>query len=305
MKSLMWALLLLLVIIYVFSIGFTIQAQDYLRAQNYLLAVVQTSTPPTEQEQPPVGSQLDAIHQYFGSLERTAYILAQSILGGVSWGDVSDALLAMDWYVAPMFFFYILFCVLAVLNIITGVFVDNAFETARMQREFLVQKEMELREKYVQAMRTLFMQMDVDDSGTVTLEEIEQYFQEDPRVYSYMCALGLDSDDLGRLFSLLDDRDCGELSVDAFLNGCLRLKGQARSIDVHYLIMQVKRSGEHMEARFKHLENTFRRCSCASPQSLTSSGFGMTQPQAKKIHVATSQEPEPVCSESDPDITSF
>jgi len=295
----MGALLLLLVIIYVFSIAFTIQAQDY------LLVAVQAAPPPRGQEQALPEAQLAAIRQHFGSLERTAYILAQSILGGVSWGVVSDALLAMDWYVAPLFFFYILFCLLAVLNIITGVFVYNAFETARMQREFLVQKETELREKYVGEMRKLFVQMDVDDSGTVTLEEIEQYFQEDPRIYSYMCALGIDIEDLGRLFSLLDAGDCGEISVDGFLNGCLRLKGQARSIDVHYLIMLVKNAGEHMEARFRHLEHLFRKCTCVAPEALTSSGPGMTQAPAKKIHVATPEEHEPMCIEPDPDCLSF
>merc|ERR1712170_275838 len=100
-----------------------------------------------------------------------------------------------------LFFFYIAFTMLAVLNIITGVFVDNAVETARMQRDFLVQKETELKEKYIVELRALFAEMDQDQSGTITLLEIQEYL-DDPRVTSYFAALGLDASDTERLFDL-------------------------------------------------------------------------------------------------------
>merc|ERR1712190_23340 len=108
----------------------------------------------------------------------------------------------MNWTAAFLFFFYIAFTILAVLNIITGVFVDNAVETAKTQREFLVQKEMELKERYVSEMRSLFLEIDDDGSGSVTLDEIQEYF-EDPRVQSYFQALGLDTHDSERLFKLI------------------------------------------------------------------------------------------------------
>merc|ERR1711920_446496 len=127
---------------------------------------------------------------------------------------------------------------LAVMNIITGVFVDNAVETARSQRDFLIQKEMELREKYAAEMRDLFAEMDKDGSGTVGLAEIQAYL-EDPRVQGYFQALGLDPRDTERLFKLIDDDGSGDVDVGEFLDGCLRLKGQARSIDVFSIIHQL------------------------------------------------------------------
>merc|ERR1712176_1173031 len=82
--------------------------------------------------------------------------------------------------------------------------------------------------------------MDDDGSGTVTLEEVTEYF-EDPRVQSYFQALGVDPNDTERLFKLIDDDDSGDVSVDEFLEGCLRLKGQARGIDVHHVIAELKK----------------------------------------------------------------
>merc|ERR1712183_535826 len=98
---------------------------------------------------------------------------------------------------------YLSFTMLAVMNIITGVFVDNAVETARTQREFLVQKEMEVKEQWLKEMRAIFKEMDSDQSGTVSKTEISD-FCDDDRVQYYFTALGLDVADTERLFELLD-----------------------------------------------------------------------------------------------------
>eukprot|EP00413_Alexandrium_margalefii_P000911 CAMPEP_0204515604 /NCGR_PEP_ID=MMETSP0661-20131031/2710_1 /ASSEMBLY_ACC=CAM_ASM_000606 /TAXON_ID=109239 /ORGANISM="Alexandrium margalefi, Strain AMGDE01CS-322" /LENGTH=237 /DNA_ID=CAMNT_0051520931 /DNA_START=1 /DNA_END=714 /DNA_ORIENTATION=- len=129
---------------------------------------------------------------------------------------------------------------LAFLNVTTGVFVDHAVELGRTQRDYLVQKELQLKEKYMREMRDLFMAIDEDGSGSVTQDEVEAYF-EDRRMQSYFAALGINAADTGRLFSLLDNDGDGHLSIDEFLEGCMRLRGQASSIDVQHLHMDVKK----------------------------------------------------------------
>mmetsp|Transcript_7776 Transcript_7776/g.17388 ORF Transcript_7776/g.17388 Transcript_7776/m.17388 type:complete len:144 (-) Transcript_7776:391-822(-) len=104
---------------------------------------------------------------------------------------------------------------------------------------------MELREKLVAEMRDIFLEMDEDGSGTMTLEELQAGLN-DPRVLSYFSALGLELDDTARLFSLIDDDGSGDVSIDEFLDGCLRLKGQAKSIDMHSMIHQMRK----LEDRF-------------------------------------------------------
>merc|ERR1711935_694285 len=58
---------------------------------------------------------------------------------------------------------------------------------------------------------------------------------------------GLDVDDADRLFTLLDENRDGELGLDEFLSGCLRLKGLARSIDVFGLIHQTRQLCRRVE----------------------------------------------------------
>jgi len=233
MKALVWALVMLAIILYVFAICFTVNATEYIKTDN-----------PYDQ------AQASEVFRMFGSIPRTTYTLLQAMLGGISWGVCSDALHHVGRPLTWLFFFYISFTMLAVLNIITGVFVDNAVETAKTQRDFLVQKEFELKERYLQEMRDLFNDMDDDGSGTITLEEIKEYFV-DPRVMSYFQALGLDPNDTERLFRLIDDDGSGDVSIEEFLHGCMRLKGGARSIDVHQLLLECRK----IEHKFEKIES--------------------------------------------------
>merc|ERR1719454_2745941 len=146
------------------------------------------------------------------------------MLNGISWGLVCDATMHINALQTLLFFFYTMFTILAVLNIITGVFVDNAVETAKTEREFLVQKEMELKEKYVDEMHDLFHEMDADGSGTVSFQEVQEYFG-DKRVQSYFQALGLDPTDTERLFRLIDSDGFDEIDVDEFLEALLKVEG--------------------------------------------------------------------------------
>jgi len=232
--SLTWALILLMIIIYVFSICFTTMATDYIKLQNGSTLVV------------------SEVHRYFGSLPSSIYTLLLSMLSGASWGVFSDALMDINAVAAGLFLFYAAFTILAVMNIITGVFVDNAVETARTQRDFLIQKEMELKEKYASEMRGLFQEMDKDGSGTISYSEVQHHLT-DQRVQGYFAALGLDPNDTERLFRLIDDDESGDVNINEFLDGCIRLKGQARSIDVYAIMRHIRDIENQLQGMMENL----------------------------------------------------
>jgi len=266
MRSLMWALLMLAIILYVFAIMFTSRASEYIK----------TADPFSDHEA------MEEVSRQFGTLPRTTYTLIQAMMGGVSWGVCSDALLSVDVYVGSLFFFYVAFTILAVMNIITGVFVDNAVETARTQRDYLIQKEMELKEKYLTEMRDLFQEIDSSSTGTVSLNDVEAYL-EDPRVQGYFSALGLDPHDTERLFKLIDGDGSNDVDLEEFLGGCLRLKGQARSIDI-YAVMHDLRV---LDDKVEYLNETLQNKEVLKPASIeghaTDTHKGPPKPQVVTI----------------------
>merc|ERR1719277_967455 len=73
--------------------------------------------------------------------------------------------------------------------------------------------------------------MDTDGSNNITVEEFK-IAMKDKRVLAYFNALKLDFTDVMTLFVLLDRDQNGEINLDEFLRGCMRLKGEAKSLDV-------------------------------------------------------------------------
>merc|ERR1719316_2340554 len=63
---------------------------------------------------------------------------------------------------------------------------------------------------------------------------------EDDRVKAYFKVLDLNIDEAEQLFVLLDPLKTGEVSIDDFVKGCVRMKGGAKSVDVQTLLWQNK-----------------------------------------------------------------
>lgn len=180
------------------------------------------------------------VETWFGSLGRTLYTLLLSILGGVSWHLVCDLLLEIDILSASLLLFYIMFTMFSVLNVITGVFVDTAIQTSNSQRDIQIEREMELKDSFLKSLKDFFEALDTDGSGSIHLEEIKIMLQ-DPTLAAYFAVLGFDEVNANQIFHLLDDDESGEVSIEEFLEGCSKLKGAARSIDVHALMHQCGR----------------------------------------------------------------
>merc|ERR1712173_488569 len=92
---------------------------------------------------------------------------------------------------------------------------------------------------FFQNMQRVFEELDTNSSGTLTLEEFEKQM-EDENVLTFLSTLELDIDQVKTLLCLLDRDQNGEVDVDEFITGCIRLKGGAKSLDMAILQYQVE-----------------------------------------------------------------
>merc|ERR1740129_2585230 len=81
----------------------------------------------------------------------------------------------------------------------------------------------------------LFEKIDVDASGYIDVDEFENMLR-DERVKAHFWSLGLQVSQARELFRLLDVDGSQMVSVSEFISGCLRLTGEARSIDLATLL---------------------------------------------------------------------
>eukprot|EP00930_Biecheleria_cincta_P023558 TRINITY_DN17010_c0_g1_i1.p1 TRINITY_DN17010_c0_g1~~TRINITY_DN17010_c0_g1_i1.p1 ORF type:complete len:590 (+),score=112.03 TRINITY_DN17010_c0_g1_i1:27-1796(+) len=108
-RSFTWAMTILLLMTYIVSIFFTQQATSA-RAE---------------------GAQHEGLQRWYGSVARTVLSLMQGITGGVDWNDLVEPMIEdVSVVTGVLLTAYILFALVAVMNVVLGTFVDSAITRA-------------------------------------------------------------------------------------------------------------------------------------------------------------------------------
>ncbi|CAJ1409644.1 unnamed protein product [Effrenium voratum] len=231
-KQLLWALLMFLLIMYVFAITLTSSCTDWIKIH------IDFSDPDWKQKLKNSDSEeLRQVHRFFGDIPRSVYTLFQTTLGGISWYEVTDALLSVDIISFCLMFAYIIFTILALLNVFTGVFVDNAVQNSKKQRQIQIEETLEKKRMGLDQIIEFFVATDLNGDGTISLAEIQHLLQ-DPVMNAYFDIIGFRPGDAQMLADLLDRDGSGGITLSEFINGCERMKGQAKGIDVHLLLTE-------------------------------------------------------------------
>mmetsp|Transcript_17201 Transcript_17201/g.31705 ORF Transcript_17201/g.31705 Transcript_17201/m.31705 type:complete len:615 (+) Transcript_17201:3-1847(+) len=215
MRSLMWTLVLLLLGIYIVGIYFTQLVSDH------VITLGQDSTL-TESEK--------MMLTYYSNLSRSMLSLFQAMSGGLDWDVVCQPLIDnISWLQGIIFSLYISATVLALMNVVTGVFVEEALKSAKKE-------DTEYMSGYLMQM---FQEADADGTGMLGVEKFMRMCTEADFI-NYIRSIEVDPDEAMALFHLLDLDGSNSIEYEEFVRGCLRLRGSAKAIDVLSLLHGVK-----------------------------------------------------------------
>ncbi|CAK0873888.1 unnamed protein product, partial [Prorocentrum cordatum] len=231
---LFWVLAVLLFFKYVFAMIFmhgTISYFDSYPNDGVTLTLDEKQFWSTSQEH------FDYMMTSWGSIERAIVTLFESITGGRDWGEVYQSLVKIGILYGIMFLFYIYPAASARRRI--GTVVDVTSGVAARDRDRMVEDEMKALKDYANDIKEFFRQADADNSGQLSWEEFRTHLDDD-RVKAYFQTLDLDIRQAHILFKLLDCNDNGEVGIEEFLDGCLRLRGHAKSLDLNLVIYQLE-----------------------------------------------------------------
>lgn len=209
LQSLAWTVVLLIYVLYVAAVCFTQLVANHMRGD--ILPA------------PELGL-------YFGSLGHSLLSLFQAISGGVDWEVLCRPLGSIHVCVMILFSFYIAFAVLAMMNVVTGVFVDSALQSSAKDQE----------QDLILRMREFYHKTSLDNGGSITWDEFEHHLK-DKDSLDYFKNIGVNIAEAKSLFELLDVNEQGVVDGDEFVMGCLRLRGPARSVDLTTLMYDNKR----------------------------------------------------------------
>lgn len=228
-KTLIWAIALLMVLMFSVTVCICQLLRPY-------LASLESETEKTE------------LIDSFGSMILGIFTLFQAMSGGVDWGEVALKLMKVSWWLALLFCVYMAFALFCVLNVMTGVFVENASKMTSADEEMIMMEEVRARQDYVDTVSRLFADCDKDNSGAVEWEEFQECAA-DLRFQTCFKKLGIALDteaDLKNVFHMLDFQNNGSVSVEEFAIGIQMFSGGAKSIDVARLMFEVTTIKKYM-----------------------------------------------------------
>eukprot|EP00929_Paragymnodinium_shiwhaense_P073763 TRINITY_DN37683_c0_g2_i1.p1 TRINITY_DN37683_c0_g2~~TRINITY_DN37683_c0_g2_i1.p1 ORF type:complete len:769 (+),score=186.47 TRINITY_DN37683_c0_g2_i1:101-2407(+) len=225
-QSLFWSLLLFFMLIYIVSVFFLQSVSDLRQKLGK-----DGRAPPQE-----LTLQID---KYYSSIYATAVSLWGAISGGVDWSDVMEPLTTISPLMGFVFILYIAFCTLAMMNVITGIFVETAIKDARAQEDKFV----------VNSIVTFF---DRDDEEVITWNEFEEHLASEA-FQGLLESLAVNPSDARGLFQLIDVDSEGQLTAQELTAGWIHLQGQAKTLDLALHARKFDMFVEDMERKLEKM----------------------------------------------------
>jgi len=243
-STLFWSICMLILMMYIFGLCFLQATTTYLN---------ENSTVPEQT--------LDGIKNYWSSVPQATVTLYMAITGGADWEPLADPIKATGAAYYSLFLFFIAFASVAVLNVLTGMFVDAAMQVANVDSEMVSEELMESDAPIIKAF-TEYMKQNNDDHGMVSWEVLWDA-RHAPIVVNFLNAFGIDLNDAFKIFKILDlsGRD-GGVPMEEFISGCLKMRNESWNMDMVQLLQDQKRMMTQVHLFMEWNEEKFNETHC-------------------------------------------
>jgi hypothetical protein len=221
-KTAFWALLLLLMSMYIFAIALSQIAADYVVLQ------IRSGSPMADDS---------LLVHYFGSLFKSLFTLFMSVAGGIDWEISFRPLQEVGPLPVAIYLMFIIFASFCLMNIIIGLFCQNAVEAFDKDKENMINAQLDDKRHYVEALIKMFDSWDKSRDDQITIEDFEKHLTE-PRMQALLKTLDIERRDAVALFDLLDTDNSGGLDIDEFIYGCITFRGGAKAVQIEKLAIE-------------------------------------------------------------------
>jgi len=138
-----------------------------------------------------------------------------------------------------VFLVFIVITVLAVLNVINAIFVNDAVDATQHDLDLRSQADLAENKIMLRRLTRIFQDMEKDKRDMVSIDSFVQHM-DDEEMKLQLSLIGLHFCDGVSLFQYLDVDRSRHLTIEQFVMGCLRLKGEAILIEMDVEIKQTR-----------------------------------------------------------------
>mmetsp|Transcript_39869 Transcript_39869/g.110819 ORF Transcript_39869/g.110819 Transcript_39869/m.110819 type:complete len:429 (+) Transcript_39869:1637-2923(+) len=173
--------------------------------------------------------------------------LIYSISGGKDWADLASPFWTINRSTGCAYVMFVLLTVFGLLNILVGVFVQEAGELAAWDRDLAVEDLTEKRTAMEEEVAELFVTIAPEGADSVSMEDFSCALA-DERIKSRFEALEISATKVNALFCMLDKNSNGVLEKKEFISACMQLQGNAKALDLAELDMRSKLLSEKLDS---------------------------------------------------------
>lgn len=171
----------------------------------------------------------------FGSVAKAMYAFQICTTGGDDWINYVNGLAPSGILNVCVFLFGVSFTQIALMNILTGIFVEKAIELAVPDRDARVLQKRRADAKTARELCALLEKLDSDGSGTISRQEFA-VVSKDEHIGSLLKVLGVDIRDADMFFDIVArSSEDGEAELTMLMDALMRMKGHATGFDVQSL----------------------------------------------------------------------
>jgi len=232
--TLLWSAVMLGIVFYIFSLIFVQQAASRLNEIGDL-----------------EDSEALDLLESFSSVQTSMLTLSKASFGGEDWGVTLDVLQGCGAMAAFFYMLFISFSQIALINIITGIFVDNAMQSLSPNKEQLATTLDDEEKRYATSLERLCIDVDSEQTGFLTKEQFNEGLAEG-RIPLLLQLMGLKQDSVTMFFEVLcDAAPDKQVDIRSFVRGCMKLKGAATSFDLQTLMSDLKTMETNIAREFR------------------------------------------------------
>lgn len=216
-QSLFWSLVMLVTVYAIFSL--------------VLLQIITIHLIETDQ-----ALEESNFYDFFGSVAKSILTLYKASTGGDDWSLAYQVIQPTGGIGSATYLLFIAFVHFALINIITGIFVESAMATLTPDSQMLAREHTRLELEYAQKLDSLCRDVDADDSGKLSRAEFEECIKK-RHMTMLLEMMGLQKHHVLEFFHHLAHvyDDGGQVDIAKFVNGCMLLKGAATNFDLQKL----------------------------------------------------------------------
>merc|ERR1719235_770474 len=220
-KVLFWVIMLLVMVIYPFAIFLNI----VLERDCDVMA--------TDPVQP-----FPLCREMFGTVPLSMYTMFQ-VMTLESWSmEIVRKIIPRHAYLVPLFIVFLFITTFGLMNIVVGVIVENTLQIQK-DNEGLEKRRRERREKKIcDDLKRLFTEADQagNANGKMDIDEFQDMLNMKSCKQKFE-VLNVPVDNPRELFNLFEQDEEGEITMEDFFAGILKIKGEASSKDMMSLVM--------------------------------------------------------------------